>query len=101
MSDEKIIIQVDPDLEELIPGFLENRIADIAKLRASLNDKDYANIQSIGHSTKGVGGGYGFDLMSELGAEIESAAKENDADKIGEKINQLDNYLQRIEIEYA
>jgi len=101
MSDEKIIIQVDPDLEELIPGFLENRIADIAKLRASLNDKDYANIQSIGHSTKGVGGGYGFDLMSELGAEIESAAKENDADKIGEKINQLDDYLQRIEIEYA
>ena len=101
MSDEKIIIQVDPDLEELIPGFLENRNTDIAKLRASLDDKDYANIQSIGHSTKGVGGGYGFDLMSELGAEIESAAKENDADKIGEKINQLDDYLQRIEIEYA
>ena len=76
-------------------------IADIAKLRAALNDNDFANIQSIGHSTKGVGGGYGFDLMSELGAEIESAAKENDADKIREKIDQLDDYLQRIEIEYA
>ena len=101
MSDNKIIVQVDPDLEELIPGFLENRIADVAKLRSFLDDNDFANIQSIGHSTKGVGGGYGFDLMSELGAEIESAAKESDADKICEKIDQLDDYLQRIEIEYA
>lgn len=101
MSDEKIIIQVDPDLEELIPGFLGNRVADIAKLRTALDDNDFVNIQSIGHSTKGVGGGYGFDLMSEIGGEIESAAKENDADKIREKISQLDDYLQRIEIEYA
>jgi len=101
MTDEKIIIQVDPDLEELIPGFLENRNADIGKLRTSLDENDFVNIQSIGHSTKGVGGGYGFDLMSEIGAEIESAAKENDADKIRDKINQLDDYLQRIEIEYA
>ena len=101
MSDEKIIIQVDPDLEELIPGFLENRSADIAKLRTSLEEDDFVNLQSIGHSLKGVGGGYGFDLMSELGAAIESAAKEKNADKIREKINQLDDYLQRIEIEYA
>lgn len=101
MLDEKIIIQVDPDLEELIPGFLENRVADIAKLRTSLDDNDFVSIQSIGHSTKGVGGGYGFNLMSEIGSEIESAAKENDADKIREKISQLDDYLQRIEIEYA
>ncbi len=101
MTGEKIIIQVDPDLEELIPGFLENRNADIEKLRSALDDNDFVNIQSIGHSTKGVGGGYGFDLMSELGAEIESGAKESDVDKIREKIDLLDDYLQRIEIEYA
>lgn len=101
MSDEKIIIQVDPDLEDLIPGFLENRNLDVAKLRSALDDNDFVNLQSIGHSIKGVGGGYGFDLMSELGADIESAAKENNANEIREKINQLDDYLQRVEIEYA
>jgi len=101
MSDEKIIIQVDPDLEDLIPGFLENRNTDVEKLRSALDDSDFENLRSIGHSIKGVGGGYGFDLMSELGADIESAAKESNADEIREKINQLDNYLQRVEIEYA
>ena len=101
MSDEKIIIQVDPDLEELIPGFLENRNLDVEKLRSALDENDFANLQSIGHSIKGVGGGYGFDLMSDLGADIESAAKESNADDIREKINQLADYLQRVEIEYA
>ena len=33
MSDEKIIVQVDEDLEDLIPGFLENRKQDVEKLR--------------------------------------------------------------------
>ena len=99
--DEKIIVQVDPDLEDLIPGFLENRNTDVEKLRSALEDNDFENIRSIGHSIKGVGGGYGFDQMSVLGADIESAAKENNADEIGEKINQLNDYLQHVEVEYA
>ncbi len=101
MSDEKIIVQVDPDLEDLIPGFLENRNSDVEKLRSALDDNDFENLRSIGHSIKGVGGGYGFDLMSELGADIEFAAKESNADEIREKINQLDNYLKCVKIEYT
>lgn len=101
MPDEKIVIHVDPDLEDLIPGFLENRNADIGKLRAELDNGDFVNLCSIGHSIKGVGGGYGFDLMSKLGADIEAAAKVKDANTIEEKISQLDDYLKRVEIEYA
>ncbi|HIF50180.1 MAG TPA: Hpt domain-containing protein [Thiotrichaceae bacterium] len=101
MSDEKIIVQVDPDLEELIPGFLENRKLDIEKLRSALNEKDFVNLGSIGHSIKGVGGGYGFDLMSEFGANIEIAAKENNADVIQENIDRLYHYLKCVEVEYT
>ena len=75
MSDEKIIVQVDEDLEDLIPGFLENRKQDVENLRQELEQKNFVNVTSIGHSIKGVGGGYGFDLMSELGAKIEIAGK--------------------------
>ncbi len=101
MSDEKIIVQVDPDLEDLIPGFLENRNMDVEKLRSALDDNDFENLRSIGHSIKGVGGGYGFDQMSVLGADIESAAKESNATEIREIINQLNDYLQHVEIEYV
>lgn len=101
MSDEKIIVQIDPDLEGLIPGFLENRKLDVEKLRINLESNDFISLQSIGHSIKGVGGGYGFDLMSELGAAIESAAKEQNSEQVCEKIDQLDDYLQRVVVEYA
>ena len=76
MTSEKIIVQVDEDLEGLIPGFLKNRGQDVEKLRAELEQSNFVNVSSIGHSIKGVGGGYGFDLMSELGAKIEIAGKD-------------------------
>lgn len=101
MSVDKIIVQVDPDLEDLIPGFLENRADDVAKLQAALNENDFVNITSIGHSIKGVGGGYGFDRMSELGANIENAGKEKNVDAIRENINGLDDYLKCVEVDYA
>ncbi len=101
MSSEKIIVQVDEDLEALIPGFLKNRGQDVEKLRAELEQSNFVNVSSIGHSIKGVGGGYGFDLMSELGAKIEIAGKESNAEVIRENIEKLDNYLKRVEIEYV
>ncbi len=101
MSSEKIIVQVDEDLEGLIPGFLKNRGQDVEKLRAELEQSNFVNVSSIGHSIKGVGGGYGFDLMSELGAKIEIAGKESNVEVIRENIEKLDNYLKRIEIEYV
>ena len=101
MSDGKIVVQVDEDLEELIPGFLDNRKADVDKLRTELEKSDFVNLCSIGHSLKGVGGGYGFELMSQIGAEIEAAAKANDVELIKDKINQLDDYLNRVEVKYT
>ena len=101
MSEGKIVVQVDEDLEELIPGFLDNRKADVDKLRTELEKSDFVNLCSIGHSLKGVGGGYGFELMSQIGAEIEAAAKASDVELIKDKINQLDDYLNRVEVKYT
>ena len=100
MSDDKIVVAVDEDLEELIPGFLQNRNKDIELLREALAGSDLARIQSIGHSLKGVGGGYGFDGLSEFGANIEMAAKDSNVDKIQEQVNEMAKYLERIEVVY-
>ena len=87
-------------LEELIPGFLNNRNTDVENLNAALSDGKLETLQSIGHSLKGVGGGYGFDGLSEIGAEIESKAKSGDLNDIGDLIEKMRNYLERIEISY-
>ncbi len=95
---KKIIIQVDSDLEDLIPGFLENRHRDITAIFDALGRKDYDAIAKAGHTMKGVGGGYGFDAITDIGDAIEQAAKQKDPVKIKHCLNQLSNYLQCIEI---
>ncbi len=101
MSEQKVLVEVDEDLEDLIPGFLANRNTDIGKLKEAAAGSDFETLRSIGHSLKGVGGGYGFDKMSELGAEIETAAKSQQIDEINSSITALENYLQNIEIKFV
>ena len=97
---EKIIVNVDPDLEELIPGYLSNRDKDVCAIRAALEKKDLEAIRIIGHSMKGSGRGYGFDAITEIGALIETAAKEARHDDILLLAGRLEDYLARIEIVY-
>jgi len=97
MNDE-INVTIDIDLEDLIPGFLENRKQDLEKLQQAANGGDFGVLQSIGHSLKGVGGGYGFNRMSEIGEGIENAGKASDLDAANERIAELGDYLSRLNI---
>lgn len=97
---ERIIVHVDADLEDLIPGFLENRRKDIASMREALGRGDYQTIQILGHSMKGSGGGYGFSRISEIGHSLDQAATERDSDGIRKWVSELATYLERVEVVY-
>lgn len=98
MSDDKIIVQGDPDLEGLIPRFLENRRNDVKTVKAATASGDFERVRIIGHSMKGAGGGYGFDTITELGAQIEQGAMANDSVVIESAIKGLADYLTRVEV---
>ena len=100
MSNEEIAVIIDKDLEDLIPGFLQNRTKDLESLKEALTQESYEKIVSIGHNLKGLGGGYGFHGMSEIGAEIESAGKEKNSGLLGEAIARFDQYLSQVVITY-
>lgn len=95
-----IIIRADPDLKDLIPGYLENRRKDIQKITEAVARGDFETARILGHSMKGSGGGYGFDRVSEIGAEIEQKAKMCDGQGIAAAVAPLDTYLQQIEVVY-
>jgi HPt (histidine-containing phosphotransfer) domain-containing protein len=99
-GDEKVIVYVDSDLEDIVPGFLENRSKDITTIMEALLNNDYEAIRIIGHGMKGSGGGYGFDKISDIGREIEIEAKSGNSEKINEQIVKLSSYLERIEVVY-
>ena len=95
---DKIIVHVDPELEDLIPGFLENRRNDIKSMLEALEQGDFETIRVLGHSMKGSGWGYGFDAITEMGGFLEQAAKKRDADEVRKWVGELVTYLERVEV---
>ena len=96
MSD-KILVEIDPDLEDLIPGFLENRRNDVESIKQHIDSGDLDAIRLLGHSMKGAGGGYGFDRITEIGDAIEVAAVAGDVAAIQSSNDALTDYLARVE----
>jgi PAS domain S-box-containing protein len=95
---EGVAVRVDPDLRDLLPGYLENRQRDIGSIRDALEQGDYDTIRLLGHSMKGSGGGYGFDAISEIGRCLEEAAKKRDGQAIERWLRKLSTYLERVRI---
>ncbi len=97
---EKITVLVDPDIADLVPGFIDNREKDIKSIEDALKKDDYETIRIIGHSMKGSGGGYGFDAISDIGSSIEQEAKNRNVDGIRMRIVELSTYLKLVDIVY-
>ncbi|MGM0549170.1 MAG: Hpt domain-containing protein [Bacillota bacterium] len=94
-------VYIDSDLEFLIPQYLENREEELKKLEKLLKANKFDQIQVIGHSLKGSGGGYGFDYLTELGSQIEKEAELKNEKILQEIIFKLKKYLNNLEIIYV
>lgn len=100
MTDGRITVRIDRDLEDLIPGYLENRRKDMESIRQALKKEDLEAIRVIGHTMKGSGGGYGFDRITDIGRTLEEAAVSGSKEKILQKADELSKYLDNIDIVY-
>lgn len=99
-TDGKIVVLLDADLEELIPGYLEDRREDTGTVMKCLEQGDYQTIRILGHDLKGTGGGYGFDAITLIGNSLEQAAKDQNQDEVRKLVQDLTAFLDRVEIVY-
>jgi len=86
------------EVEELVPGYLRNRRADLLVLRVALKRHDYNAIRVLGHNMKGSGAGYGFPPIGAIGNRLERAAKAEASREIETEIAALTDYLDRIDV---
>jgi len=94
----KLIVKVDPDLSDLIPGFMARKHQDVEAIRAAVISADYAGLSNLGHKIKGEGGSYGLDRISAIGEELEAAAQRQDATACQDLADRLAEYLNTVEI---
>ncbi len=94
-------VLVEQGMEEVVPRYLNKRRAEIPVYRKALEDGNFEAIKNLGHKMKGTGAGYGFPILTDLGDALESAAKRADAAEIQVKTDQLERYLDVVELEYS
>jgi PAS domain S-box-containing protein len=95
---DKTVVYIDPDIEELIPEFLDNIGKNTEEIKELLVREDMEAIRVIGHSMKGSGGSYGFDEITRIGKAIEDAAKAGNRDNIERLNEELVEYLSKVKV---
>ncbi|MDH5657000.1 MAG: Hpt domain-containing protein [Spirochaetia bacterium] len=100
MQEDPYKIKIDKLIEDLFPEYIESIYRNIQKIKNYLDENNFSDIRLLGHNMKGSGGGYGLNRISELGASLLTAAKSEDRKQILDDIQKLEEYLEKIEIEY-
>jgi signal transduction histidine kinase/DNA-binding response OmpR family regulator len=100
-STPRWVAQVDSELKELIPFFMEDSYKELSAMQTALEHQDFETLQRLGHSIKGSSRNYGFDALGEIGAAIETSAKTGAADEIKHHLNVLSDFLERVEVKYV
>lgn len=97
----KFTVVVDPDLEEIIPRYMEIHFKELAKLEQAVCDGDGESVRIFGHKLKGTGASYGFAALTELGSSIELSGQERNFSTAGSLTAELRSYLENVEIVYG
>lgn len=95
---EPVKVAVEDWLKPVVGGYLDNRRADIGRLRDALEQGDYSTIRLLGHRMAGTGGGYGFGPITDIGNTLEESALAGDISRMRASIDDLDRYLQSIQL---
>ena len=87
------VVFVDPDIQDLVPRFLENQKKNAALVLELCDAGDFETVRRIGHNMKGTGKGYGFEVISSCGASLEQAASKAKAPDVTRVAKELAAYL--------
>ena len=96
----EFIIEIDEDLEDIVPGFLENRKKDLIELQKYLKSNELSEIEKISHKVSGSSGGYGFHELGKIAKDLERLAMENTLEGVEELITRFGNYINNVKVTY-
>lgn len=97
----KVKVEIDADLQDLIPQFVENRKKDIVALEELVEKNDLTAIAQLAHKIKGAAAGYGFNELSDLAAQMEQAAKAGDNTPLKDLVKKMRIHFLSVDIHYV
>jgi HPt (histidine-containing phosphotransfer) domain-containing protein len=95
---DTILVRAEPKFADLIPVFLQNCRKNVIAMLDALDRVDFETVKFLGHQMRGSGGAFGFQAITDIGAELQQAAESADTDASRKWVGELSNYLDRVEI---
>ncbi|GEM_PF-1232217 len=92
---------VPQEIRQIAENFLENCTDQISEMATALTGQDYETVQAISHKLAGEGAAFGFDPISQLGAELNKAATSENQERAVELLEELDDFLKNIHLDNA
>tara|TARA_B100000579_G_C22789070_1_gene833470 strand:+ start:768 stop:1046 length:279 start_codon:yes stop_codon:yes gene_type:complete len=78
---------------EMQEMYIKHTSRELDKINSILNLESLEAIRTFGHNIKGSGGMYGFDEVTNIGLQIENAAKVDDLNSIKLSLSELRDFL--------
>ncbi len=95
---DMMMVRADPKFADLIPVFLHNCRQNMIPMLDALDRGDFGTVENLGHGMRGAGGSYGFQAITDIGAALEQAAESSDSEASRKWLDELSNYLDRVEM---
>lgn len=93
-------IQVDRDLQPLIAGFMDRRVAEIPQMEQLYSEMNFEEFKKLGHKLKGSCLNYGFAGLGKLAAQMETAASNQDLPQIRQIIDTIKSHIENVNITF-
>lgn len=101
MQETLPIVRIDAELADLIPQYLSNRWADLGFARRLLADREYYLLCGMAHRIKGNAASFGFAQLGLIAQRIEMAAESQDPTAIDGALEDYDEFMRSVKIEYV
>ncbi len=96
----KNTVYISSELRELIPEYMQSMSEALNLIKNLVIEQKWDEIRREGHKMKGHGSAYGFTKISEIGIEIEKAVKSKSFQEISKLVQDIENYLANLDIQY-
>lgn len=91
MGDEEI--EIEDEIKDLIPSYLENRRKDLVLLQEGVLKKEISTIKKIAHKIKGTALSYGQEKLDKIAHDLNMAIDSDDWKEIEDTINKMQDLL--------
>jgi CheY-like chemotaxis protein len=92
---ETVEIDIPPGLEEHARAYLDRQSSALEPMQTLLEARNFEELRIAAHNLKGTGTSFGFPEVTRIGALMETAAKEEDAETVRQQLVNLSASLER------